>query len=49
MNIIYKDEKGKRQSLEMPCANIVRRSPKDQQKAAVAVVCDLLGIKPKAA
>ena len=48
MNIIYKDEKGQRQSLEMPCAHIVRRSPKDQQKSAVAVVCGLLGIKPKA-
>lgn len=46
MDIIYKDkEQGLRRRLELPCAEIVKRSPKKEQKSAVELVCNLLGIK----
>lgn len=47
MDIVFKDKTGRRTKLELPCAAIVNRSPKPEQRAAASLVCNLLGIKGK--
>lgn len=45
MDVVFKDKNGKRSRLELPCAEIVKQSPKSEQRAASSLVCGLLGIK----
>lgn len=47
MDVIFKDNSGRRTKLQLPCAAIVNRSPKPEQRAATSLVCNLLGIKGK--
>jgi hypothetical protein len=44
MNIVI-GRGSRRQSFEMPCAEIVKRSPKKEQAQASKLVCNMLGIK----
>lgn len=46
MDIVFKDKAGQRTKLELPCAAIVKRSPELEQRAAVSLVCGLLGLNP---
>ncbi len=43
--MIIRGRGNKAKRFEMPCAELVKRSPEDQQKQGRDLLCDLLGIK----